>query len=126
MNDMTTDAAKAAEIAMTRDAKGKRPGFYDTPALDQMMSMIMVLAGEVSVLADHVDSIERVAAANGLDLAGGIKTLALDQAALEAREARRQAMLERLFYLMRKEAADATRQDTAAGYAQVIADIAVG
>lgn len=55
---------------MQRSARGKRPNFYESPALDQMMSMIMVLAGEVSVLADHVDSIERVAAANGLDLAG--------------------------------------------------------
>lgn len=113
-------------MAMTRDARGKRPGFYETPALDQMMSMIMVLAGEVSVLADHVDSIERVAAANGLDLAQGVATLELDQAALEARETRRQAMLERLFYLMRKEAAEATRQESAEGYAKVIADIAVG
>ena len=111
---------------MVRDAKGKRPGFYDTPALDQMMSMIMVLAGEVSVLTDHVDSIERVAAANGLDLAGGIAALSLDQAALEVREARRQALLDRLFYLMRKEAAEATRQESAADYSAVIAEIAVG
>lgn len=121
---MTNDMTAAA--TMTRDAKGKRPAFYDTPALDQMMSMVMVLAGEVSVLADHVDSIERVAAANGLDLAGGIAKLSLDQAALEAREARRQQFLERLFYLMRKESAEATRQESAAAYAQVIADIAVG
>ncbi len=111
---------------MVRDAKGKRPGFYETPALDQMMSMIMVLAGEVSVLADHVDSIERVAAANGLDLAGGIARLALDQDALEAREARRQAMLDRLFYLMRKEAAEAANQESSAGYIAVIDEIAVG
>lgn len=124
MSGMVDDMV--APKAMTRDARGKRPGFYETPALDQMMSMIMVLAGEVSVLADHVDSIERVAAANGIDLAQGVATLELDQAALEARETRRQAMLERLFYLMRKEAAEATRQESAEGYAKVIADIAVG
>lgn len=114
------------EATMIRDAKGKRPAFYDTPALDQMMSMIMVLAGEVSVLADHIDSIERVAADNGLDLAAGIARLSLDQPALEAREQRRQAMLDRLFYLMRKEAAEASRQESAAGYAAVIEEIAVG
>lgn len=109
---------------MKRDARGKRPQFYETPALDQMMSMIMVLAGEVSVLADHVDSIERVAAANGLDLAGGIATLTLDQGALEAREARRQALLDRLFYLLRKEAAEAARQESNEGYTKVIDEIA--
>lgn len=110
---------------MNRNSKGKRPQFYDNNANDQMMSMIMVLASEVSVLADHIDSIERVAAANGLDLAGGIAKLQLDQPALEAREARRQQMLERLFYLMRKEAAEATAHETAEGYSAVIDEIAV-
>ena len=113
------------EPAMLRDAKGKRPNFYDSPALDQMMSMIMVLAGEVSVLADHIDSIERVAANNGLDLKAGVAMLELDQEALEAREGRRQAMLERLFYLMRKEAAEAAGAETGEAYNQTIAEIAV-
>lgn len=111
---------------MKRSAQGKRPHFYETPALDQMMSMIMVLAGEVSVLADHVDSIERVAAVKGIDLRGGIAELQLDQAALEEREARRQAMLDRLFYLMRKEASEAAAAETGEGYSKVIAEIAVG
>jgi hypothetical protein len=110
---------------MIRDAKGKRPQFYDSPALDQMMSMLMVLAGEVSVLADHIDSLERVAARSGLDLAGGIATLELDQAALEEREARRQAMLDRLFYVTRKQAAEAAAAETSDGYLKTIDEIAV-
>ena len=43
-------------MTMKREAKGKRPSFYDDQALDQMMSMIMVLAGEISVIADELDS----------------------------------------------------------------------
>lgn len=109
---------------MKRSAQGKRPHFYETPALDHMMSMIMVLAGEVSVLADHIDSIERVATASGLDLRTGIATLTLDQAALEERETRRQAMLDRLFYMMRKEAAEAGAAETSDGYVAVIDEIA--
>lgn len=109
---------------MIREAKGKRPQFYESPALDQMMSMIMVLASEVSVLADHVDSIERVAAANGLDLAAGVAALQLDSSALEAREARRQALLRRLFYLMRKEAGEATAKETGESYSAVLDEIA--
>lgn len=111
---------------MLRDARGKRPAFYDVPGMDQMMSMILVLAGEMSVLADRIDSIERVAAGHGIDLAAGIATLTLDQVALEAREARRQAMLGRLFYLMRKEAAEATARDTSEGYTAIIEEIAIG
>lgn len=116
-----TDSAR-----MRRDARGKRPSFYDTPGLDQMMSMIMVLASEVSVLADELDSMQRVAAANGLDLKNGVATLELDQAALEAREARRQALLDRLFYLMRKEAGELSAQETSETYLRTIDEIAVG
>ncbi|MCC2976537.1 hypothetical protein LK533_07595 [Sphingomonas sp. PL-96] len=111
---------------MLRSAKGKRPSFYDTPGLDQMMSMIMVLAGEVSVLADQIDLMQRVAGSKGLDLAEGMKTIELSQEALEEREARRQAMLDRLFYLMRKEAAEAEAEETAEGYSRVIEEIAQG
>jgi hypothetical protein len=111
---------------MQRSARGKRPSFYETPALDQMMSMIMVLASEVSVLADQIDGMQRVAAAGGLDLKGGMAKLVLDQDALEEREARRQAMLGRLFYLMRKEADEASASETSEAYAKVIEEIAQG
>lgn len=79
-----------------RHARGKRPEFYETPGLDHVMSMVMVLANEVSVLRDRMDSAERVAKASGIDLAAGIETLELDQAALEEREERRQDFLRRL------------------------------
>jgi len=111
---------------MQRSARGKRPTFYETPALDQMMSMIMVLASEVSVLADQIDGMQRVAGANGLDLKAGMEALVLDQPALEEREARRQAMLGRLFYLMRKEADEAAASETSEGYRKVIDEIAQG
>ena len=109
---------------MKRDSRGKRPQFYDNPALDQMMSMIMVLAGECSVLADEIDSMKRVFARRGIDLAAEIKALKLDDAMLEEREARRQQMLERLFYLIRKEAAEAAGNETAEHYTATIEETA--
>ena len=107
-----------------RHARGKRPEFYDAPGVDEAMSMIMVLAGEIAVLRDRLDSAERVAKANGLDLAAGIETLVLDQAALEEREAWRQDFLARLFYLSTKQAAEAAEAQTADGFRQTIAEIA--
>lgn len=107
-----------------RHARGKRPEFYDTPGLDHAMAMIMVLANELSVLRDRLDSAERVAKASGLDLAAGIETLVLDQAALEEREERRQDFLRRLFYLQLKDADEAAQAQTAEGFNQTIAEIA--
>lgn len=118
---MTTDRPH-----VVKDARGKRPAFYEAPGMDQAMSMIMVLANEISVLHDRLDSTERVAKAQGMDLTAGIETLVLDQDALEAREAWRQDFLERLFYLMRKDAREAAEADTAQRYAETIAEIAEG
>ncbi len=107
-----------------RHATGKRPQFYDTPGLDAAMSMIMVLANEICVLRDRLDSAERVAKASGLDLAAGIEALQFDQDALEEREQRRQDFLQRLFYLQLKDADEAAKAQTEAAYNQTIADIA--
>jgi hypothetical protein len=108
-----------------RDARGKRPQFFDAPGMDQAMSMIMVLANELSVLRDRLDAAERVAKGHGMDLAAGIEALELDDAALTEREARRQDFLGRLFYLMRKEAAEAAQAETSEGFKATIEEIAV-
>lgn len=108
-----------------RHARGKRPDFYEVPGLDHAMSMIMVLANEISVLRDRLDSAERVAKAAGMDLAAGIEALDLDQDALEEREQRRQDFLRRLFYLQLKDADEAAQAQTAEGFRQTIADIAL-
>lgn len=120
-----TDAAENQDRPhITRDARGKRPQFYDTPGLDQAMSMIMVLANEMSVLRDRLDAAERVAKHNGMDLAAGIDALVLDDDALTEREERRQDFLSRMFYLMRKEANEATESETDAAYKATIESIA--
>jgi hypothetical protein len=111
---------------VVKDVKGKRPMFYEAPGMDQAMSMIMVLANEIAVIHDRLDSSERVAKANGLDLAAGIEALELDQDALETREAWRQDFLERLFYLMRKDASEAKQADSDEGYKTTISEIAEG
>lgn len=41
-------------------AKGKRPAYFDDPALDRMLSMLMALMGEVSVLRERLDTVERL------------------------------------------------------------------
>jgi hypothetical protein len=111
---------------MNRYSRGKRPQFYETPEMDQVMSMIMVLASEVSVLADHIDGIERVAAAQGLDLKAGLENLELDDAALAERESRRQDLMRRLFYLLHKEAAEVAAADDQQRYEDTIRAIGSG
>jgi hypothetical protein len=41
-------------------AKGKRPQFFDEPEDDRMFSILMALVGEVSVMRQRLDTIERL------------------------------------------------------------------
>ena len=107
-----------------RHARGKRPEFYEVPGLDEAMSMILVLANEISVVRDRLDSAERVAKAAGIDLAAGIETLQLDQDALEEREERRQEFLRRLYYVQLKDSAECAAAETSEGYSAAISEIA--
>jgi hypothetical protein len=66
-------------------AKGKRPQYFDDPALDRMLSILMAVAGEVSVLRERLDTVERLLDANGT----------ISRADIEAYEPDREAAYER-------------------------------
>lgn len=117
-------ADEKEQVRVVRDAKGKRPAFYADPGLDHAMGMIMTLATELCVLRDRLDMHERLALENGIDLGSQIEAFSLDEGALQEREAWRQAFLERLFYLARKEASDAADKASRDSYRQAISDIA--
>jgi hypothetical protein len=109
---------------MPRTVRGKRPQFFDIQGLDEAMSMIMVLAEELAVVHDRLDTVERVAAAKGVILNDEIEAFHFDQDALAARETWRQQFFERMFYLLRQQASEAASGDTAERYAEVLATIA--
>lgn len=41
-------------------AKGKRPHYFDDPAIDRTLSIVMAIAGEVAVLRERLDTVERL------------------------------------------------------------------
>lgn len=113
-------------MKVQRDARGKRPHFYPSEGVDHAMSMILVLAQELMVTRDRLDTVERVAAAKGLVLSDEIEAYHPDQAVLEQREAARQAFLTRLYYLARKEVSELASADTEERYVKTLEDIAKG
>jgi hypothetical protein len=46
-------------------AKGKRPQYFDDPAIDRVLSIVLTVAGEVSVLRERLDTVERLLEAKG-------------------------------------------------------------
>jgi len=81
---------KDEHARLPRTVRGKRPEFFTTPGVDDAMSMILVLAQELTVLRERMDSAEIIAARNGIPLAQEIVSLELDEKLLRSREAWRQ------------------------------------
>ena len=105
---------------MRRYAKGARPQFYSSPEMDEAMSMIMVLASEVCVLRDRLDTVERLEAQGVPPSSDAIEQFQPDEACLEAREAARQAFFERLFFVTQKRAQENAEKDDAGRYQSVL------
>jgi hypothetical protein len=66
-------------------AKGKRPAYFDDPALDRMLSILMAVAAEVSVLRERLDTVERLLEAKGAISRDDIESYVADSDAAFAR-----------------------------------------
>ena len=62
-------------------AKGKRPAYFEDPAIDRTLSIVMALVGEVSVLRERMDTVERLLDAKGTISRADIESYAPDRAA---------------------------------------------
>lgn len=84
-------------IRLPRVSKGKRPQFFDDPAIDQMMTFIIELAAEVSVLFDRVDTVERLLDSKGTVSRADIENYRGDDKVEAERAQRRDGYLKRVF-----------------------------
>jgi hypothetical protein len=61
-------------------AKGKRPAYFEDPAIDRTLSIVMAIAGELSVLRERLDTIERMLDAKGTISRADIEAYVPDRA----------------------------------------------
>ncbi|HEU4532254.1 MAG TPA: hypothetical protein VFR59_13760 [Steroidobacteraceae bacterium] len=90
---------------LPRHARGTRPHFFDDPALDQMMSVLLEVVQEVSVLADRVDAMQRLLDRNGTLTRSDLENYRPDATAEGERQRRREEYLQRIFRTVRGQAA---------------------
>lgn len=80
MNDQPFDWMAAAN----KKAKGKRPEYFGDPEDDRMLSILMAVVGEVSVLRERLDTVERLLETKGTITKDDIESYTPDkQAAYE-------------------------------------------
>jgi hypothetical protein len=90
---------------LARIAKGRRPEFYEDPAVDQLFAIVTALTGEISVLYDRLDTLERVLVARRALAQGAVEAHVPDAPASAERSARRDELLRRVFAVLEVYAA---------------------
>ena len=96
---------------IARTAKGKKPQYFSDPAIDKLLSIVLSLAGELSVTRERLDAMERL-----LEKEGVLRRSDLDgfqpgpQETLERSE-ERAAYLERVLRAVQMELEEAVGED---------------
>lgn len=91
------------QVRLPRSTKGRRPHFFDDPALDQMMTFFFELMTEVAVTRERLDTIERLLDTRGTVSREEIEAYRADPAVEAERVAWRNAYFQRV---MRMHAPD--------------------
>ena len=104
---------------LKRKAKGERPYFFTDPSIDKLLAMLMGLAGEVSVLRDRLDSVERLAEQNNVFTRTEIESYQPDEAALKERAERRAVFLGEVTRIIQAEL-EGMQDDDEAPYSQAM------
>lgn len=103
---------------LPRGSRGDRPWFLDEPDSERLLTMVVALAAEVSMLHDKLDTLR---ALSGTSLAE-IEAHEPDAITLAARAARRTAFVDRVFRIVEAEAERAGHDGPA--YAEVMKRLA--
>lgn len=77
-------------------AKGKRPEYFEDPAIDRILSIVMALVAEVSVLRQRQDTVERLLDARGMISRADIEGFVADKDAAYERGLETKAYIARV------------------------------
>ncbi|MBD2561857.1 MULTISPECIES: hypothetical protein [Nostoc] len=88
---------------MAKIAKGKRPVYLDSPQIDKLLAIVMALTGEVSVLHERLDTIERLLEVKGILSATEIEGYQPDTKVTKEREQWRAEYIARVLRVVQEE-----------------------
>ncbi|MCU1719054.1 hypothetical protein [Pseudomonas sp. 5P_3.1_Bac2] len=95
-----------SDVVLPKKAKGARPYFFADPAQDKLLAMLMGLVGEVSVLADRVDTLERLLVSKGALAQGSVDAYVADAAVRDQRDAKREQLLRNVLRIIAQDHED--------------------
>ncbi len=100
---MSQQDSDKEKVKIPRMAKGKRPHFYDDPAVDQLWAIILALTAELSVTYDRLDTVERLLDQHGVLKRDAVEDYEPDSTAEAERKQRRDEYIARIFRVVRED-----------------------
>jgi hypothetical protein len=91
--------------------KGKRPYFFDDPAVERVLAITMTVAQELAVVRERLDTIERLLAQNGNLTRADIDAYQPDPEAARERAQWTRAYLARVLRIVQQEMEALARPD---------------
>ena len=110
----------AKRTPMPRAAKGKRPQYFEDPAVDKLHLMVMALIEELSVTRDRLDTVERLIEKHGLFQVQEIEDFFPDLKADGERTGRRIAYIRRVMKGITDELENLHGQEPAMEFDEVV------
>jgi hypothetical protein len=106
-------------MSVQRTPKGRKPGYFTDPATDKLLQMVVTLAGELSVVRDRLDLVERLASAAGVFDRAALETASLSVDDIAARAASRADFVARVLRVLDQDLAEITNPD-ARGFDELV------
>ncbi|MEM6682995.1 MAG: hypothetical protein AAF607_12230 [Pseudomonadota bacterium] len=109
------------KIELQKKARGQRPEYFNDPAIDKVLSITMALAGEMAVMRDRLDTIERLMEAGTPVTRSAINTYQPDADVRSQRDAWRETFLDVVLRRIHQEREELEGEATTAKtYAEAI------
>lgn len=90
-------------LLANRKAKGRRPAYFDDPAIDRLLSILMAVAGELAVTRERLDTLERLLESRGHLERASIEAYRPDRQAGEERSAMQRDYVARIMRGLQQE-----------------------
>ena len=106
-------------MSSLRTAKGRKPGYFSDPATDKLLQIVVTLAGELSVVRDRLDLVERLATEAGAFERAKLETMSLAPDDIAERDANRADFVARVLRVLDQDLAEITNPE-ARGFEELV------
>ena len=101
----TTDTTFDIDLAReaNRKPRGKRPYFFDDPAVERVLAITIAVAGELAVARERIDTIERLLEDKGVLARDEVESFVPTEAQAEERQAWHAEYIARVLRIVHQE-----------------------